>query len=129
MDVQEVETYFTSKPYTYEASFVRVNQVRKFPWIFEVTQAQYIVKNTDLQEGTFGLNFIFDNGADTGTRTEKVTIRASEEKAMTVDSSLKGVSKVTLNVIPPNKSIPQQRTVTKKVNVWNYIGRVVFRFR
>lgn len=128
-DVQEVETYFTSEPYTYEQSFVRVNQIRKFPWISEVTQAQYIVKNTDVKMGTFGLNFIFDNGTDTETKTKTVDILAGEEKAVTVDSPLKGKSTVTLNVIPPKKSVPQERTVTKKVNGWNYFGRFIFRFR
>lgn len=128
-EVQEVETYFTSEPYTYEQPLVRVSQIRKFPWIYEVTQAQYMVKNTDVKKGTFVLNFIFDNGAETETRTKTLAIVAGEEKAVTIDSPLKGESTVTLNVIPPNKSVPQERTVTKKVNVWNYIGRFVFRFR
>lgn len=128
-EVQEVETYFTHEPYTYEQSLVRVNQIRKFPWIYEVTQAQYIVKNTDAEKGTFVLNFIFDNGAETETKTKTVDILAGEKKAVTIDSSLKGESTATLNVIPPKKSIPQERTVTKKVNGWNYIGRFIFRFR
>lgn len=128
-EVQEVETYFTYEPYTYEQSLVRVNQTRNFPWIYEATQAQYIVKNTDSQKGMFVLNFIFDNGAETETKTKTVDILAGEKKAVTMDSSLKGESTVTLNVIPPKKSIPQERTVTKKVNAWNYIGRLVFRFR
>ena len=128
-DVQEVETYFTSEPYTYEQALIREDQVQKFLWFSEVTRVQYIVKNTDVKMGEFGLNFIFDNGTDIETRTETVAIRAGEEKAVTVDSPLKGVSKVTLNVIPPKKSIPQERTVTKKVNGWNYFGRFIFRFR
>jgi len=128
-EVEEVETYFTYEPYTYEKSLVRVNQIRKFPWIYEVTQAQYIVKNTDAEKGTFDLNFIFDNGAETETKTETVDILAGEEKAITIDSSLKGESTVTLNVIPPKKSIPHERTVTKKVKGWDYIGRVIFSFR
>ena len=51
------------------------------------------------------------------------------KKAVTEDSPLKGESTVTLNVIPPNKSVPHERTVTKKVNGWNYIGQFVFRFK
>lgn len=124
-EVQETETYFTSEPYTYQQSLVRVNQVRNFPWINEVTQAQYIVKNTDAQKGPFVLNFRFDNGAETETKTKTVDILAGEEKAVTIDSSLKGESKVTLNVIPPKKSIPQQRTVTKKLTGWDYIWRFI----
>lgn len=128
-DVEEVETYFTYEPYTYEQALVREDQVRKFPWFSEVTRVQYIVKNTDVKVGEFDLNFIFDNGTDIETRTETVAIRAGEEKAVTVDSPLKGVSKVSLNVIPPKKSIPQERIITKKVNGWDYIGRFVIRFR
>ena len=30
-EVQEVETYFTYEPYTYEQSLVRVNPTRNFP--------------------------------------------------------------------------------------------------
>ncbi|MFH1016463.1 MAG: hypothetical protein V1771_05635 [Chloroflexota bacterium] len=125
-DVPVVETYYTSQPYNYEQSFVRVNQVRNFPWINEVTQVQYMVKNTDTQKGTFLLNFIFDNGTDTGTKTSMVDILAGEQKAVSMDSPLNGESKVTLKVVPPNKSFPQQRTVTKKVNGWDYLGRSIF---
>jgi hypothetical protein len=129
VDVQETETYFTSEPYTYQQSLVRVNQVRNFPWIHEVTQAQYIIKNTDAQKGSFVLNFRFDNGGQTETKTETVDILAGEEKAVAIDSSLNGESKVTLNVIPPNKSITQQRTVTKKLTGWDYFGRFTPFFR
>jgi hypothetical protein len=132
VEVQEKEIYFTSEPYTYEQSLVRENQVWNFswifPWIHEVTQVQYMVKNTDTQKGTFVLNFIFDNGTEIDTRTKTVDILAGEEKAVTMDSSLSSKSTVTLNIIPPNKSIPQERTVTKKVSVWGYLGRSVFFF-
>lgn len=127
--IEITETSYTSEPYTYEQSLVRVNQVRKFPWIYEVTRAQYIIKNTDIEKGTFDLNFIFDNGVDTETSTKTVTILAGEEKAEAVDSPLKGESTITLNVIPPKKSIPQEHTVTKNVNAWHFLGRVIFRFR
>jgi len=128
-EVEEVETYFTSEPYTYEKSLIRENQVRNFPWINEVTRVQYMVKNTDAHEGTFNLNFIFDNGEETRTRTKTVDILAGEEKAVMIDSPLKGKSTVTLNVIPPNKSIPQERTVTKKVNVFDYLWQLIPLFK
>jgi hypothetical protein len=88
-----------------------------------------MVQNTDSQKGTFILNFIFDSGAETETKTKTVDILPGEKKAVTIDSSLKGESMVTLNVIPPKKSTLQERTVTRKVNAWNYIGRLVLRIR
>lgn len=125
-EVQEEETYITYKPYTYEQSVVRVQQVRKL-LIFQVTQAQYMVKNTDIQDGKFTLNFIFDNGTETKTSTKKVDILAGEKKAITVDSPLHGKSTITLNIVPPNKEISQERTVTKTVNGWDYVGRFIIR--
>ncbi len=121
-EVEEIETYFTSEPYTYEHSLVREEQTPKFLWFGGVTQVQFIVRNTDIREGTFVLNFVFDNGEITETKTETVRILAGEKRAVTMDSPLKGKSSVTLNIIPPNKSIPNERTVMKKVTVLDYIG-------
>ena len=84
-----------------------------------------MVKNTDVQDGKFTLNFIFDNETETKTSTEKVDILAGEEKAITADSPLHGKSTVTLNVVPPNKAVSQKRTVTKTVNGWDYAGRFI----
>ena len=39
-----------------------------------------------------------------------------------MDSTLSGKSSVILNVIPPNKSVPKERTVTKEVSVLDYLG-------
>ena len=119
--VEVTEISYTSEPYTYEQSLVRIDQIRKFPWIHEVTRAQYIIKNTDIKKGTFNLNFIFDNEIDTDTSTKSVDILAGEEKAITVDSPLKGESTVTINVIPPKKLIRHESTVTKNVTTWNWL--------
>ena len=127
-DVTVVEKYNTYQPYTYEQSLVRVRQVRNFPWIDEVTEGQFIVKNTDSQPGSFSLNFTFDNSVDTSTETTTIDILAGEQKAITMDSPLAGESKITLKVIPPNKQIPQQRNVTKKVSGWEYLGQAIFSF-
>ncbi len=121
-EVPEVETYYTREPYTYEQSFIRADQIRKFPWIHKVTRVQYIVKNTDVNEGEFVLNFVFDNGEETETTTAKVRILPGEKRSVQKDSPLKGESSATLNVIPPNRSIPQERTVMRKVTVLDYIG-------
>lgn len=119
------QTYYSSQPYTFQQSFVRVIQVRNFPWFWrEVTQAQYLIRNTDAQGGAFLLNFKFDNGTDVETKSVTVDILAGEEKAVSMDSSLSGESKAALTVVPPNKSIPQQRTVTIKHNGWYYLGRL-----
>jgi len=125
--VEITETTYTSEPYTYEQSLVRTTQIRKFPWINKITRVQYIIKNTDVRKGSFDLNFIFDNEVDTDTITKSVDILAGEEKAVTVDSHLKGESTVTLNVIPPKKLIPQKSTVTKNVTTWNWLVTYAFR--
>jgi len=129
-EIEEVETYYTTEPYSYEQELVREKQVRNFPFFWQkVTQIQYLVKNTDVKDGTFVLNFLFDNGTDSKTKTEKVTLLSGEEKAVTINSPLSGVSTVSLNVVPPNKLVPQQRTVKKTVNAWHYIPGLKFLFR
>ena len=119
-DVQETQTYLIYEPYTYEDTLIRSSQTRPFPWINEVTQAQYTVRNTDSKEGEFTLNFAFDNGAEIKTTTKTVGILAGEEKAVSANSPLPGKSTPTLNVIAPKKAIPQQRTITKQVHIWDY---------
>ncbi len=82
-----------------------------------------------MKDGTFVLNFLFDDGSDSKVKTEKVKILSGEEKAVTINSPLAGVSTVLLNVVPPNKSVLQQRTVKKTVNVWYYIPGLKLLFR
>jgi len=125
--VEITTTTYTFEPYTYQQSLIRTTQVRNFPWIKEVTQVQYIIKNTDVRNGSFDLNFVFNNGEDTDTITKSVDILAGEEKAVTVDSPLRGESTVTLNVIPPKKSIPQESTITKNVTTWSWLVTYAFR--
>lgn len=125
--VEVTEISYTSEPYTFEQSLVREDQIRKFPWIHEVTRAQYLIQNTDVKGGTFDINCIFDNEIDTATRTVSVDILAGEEKAVTVDSPLKDKSTVTLNVIPPKKTIPHETTVTKNVTTWAWLLSHAFR--
>ena len=59
--VEDTEISYTFEPYTFEQSLVREEQIRKFPWIHEVTRAQYLIKNTDINGGIFYINCIFDN--------------------------------------------------------------------
>lgn len=119
-DVEQNETYISYQPYTYEYSLVRTQQTRPFPWLHEVTQAQYKLRNEDAQEGQFILNVTFDNGVQSGTTTKKANILAGEGIIVTINSPLSGKSAPILNVIPPNKAVPMQRTVTKKVHIWDY---------
>lgn len=125
IDVEEVKTDIVYQSYSYEQSLIRERQIEKFifPWFAEVTQAQYMVKNTDAQKGTFVFNFIFDNGVETRTLTEKEDILAGENKAVTVDSPLRGKSTSRLNVIPPTRAMPEQRSIKKKVSAWEFLGR------
>ena len=122
-EIEEVETYYADEPYSYKQELVREKQVPNSPWLWqEVTQIQYLVKNTDVKDGTFALNFLFDDGSDSRTKTEKVTILSGAEKSVTMNSPLLYESTVSLNVIPPNKSVPHQRTVKRTVNTWQYFG-------
>jgi len=121
-EIEETETYFVSEPYTYEKELVNEIQRHKFLWFFEITQVQYSIKNTDSIKGRFVLNYIFDNGEKTATKTREVELLAGELAIDTMDSTLPGKSSVHLNVIPPNKSIPKERTVIKEVTVLDYLG-------
>jgi hypothetical protein len=125
--VPEDEIYYTYTAFSYSQKFIRENQVRTFPWIHDETEVQYKITNTDLNHGTFLLNFTFDNGSQTKTKTVKVDIMAGEEKAVTINSHLAGISAVTLNVIPPNYANPQHRTIYKTAHVWSYLWDLVFR--
>ena len=116
------ETRYTTEPYTYEQEFIREKQVINWPWFWQkVTQVQYSVKNTDTDEGAFVLNFFFDNGTDSDMKTKKVKLMAGEGDVVKINSSLSGVSEVSLEVAPPFRSVPQQVTVKKTVNAWYYI--------
>ena len=105
-------------------------QVTNWPWFWQnVTQVQYLVKNTDVAEGTFNLNFLFDDGINSRTKTKELRILPGEEKAVTMNSPLPDVSAVSLNVVSPTKSVLKQRTVKKKVNAWYYLPGLKFLFR
>jgi hypothetical protein len=117
-------TYSTSEPFSFQQSYIRSTQVKNFPWIHDSTQAQFFVKNTDTQEGSFTLNYKFDNGSKTETKTKKVKILAGEEKAVSLDSTLRGKSSVILDVIPPSKLVVHQGTKTIKHSGWYYLRRL-----
>jgi hypothetical protein len=125
-EVEEVETHYTREPLTYEQTFARESQVRRFcfPWFCDKTQVQYGLRNTDDSLGEFPVNFIFDNGSDRATKTETTTIIAGEEVAVTVVSPLKGQSGFTINVIPPAKRVSHEWTVTKKVSTLSKLGEL-----
>ena len=128
-EIDVVEPYYTSEPYQYEQTLVREKQVIDWPRFWQTaTQGQYLVKNNESIDGIFTLNFVFDNGADSKTKTKKVEILAGEEKAVTMKSTLAGLSTITLNVVPPNKSELQDRTVKKTVSTWYYLPGLKFLF-
>ncbi len=111
-EIDVEETYYIQEPYSYEQELVREKQVPNTPFFWwEVTQVQHLVKNNDMKEGTFVLNYLFDDGVNTKTKTKKVIILSGEEIAETMNSHLFGVSTVSLNIVPPNNTVPQQRPV------------------
>ena len=127
--IDVVEPYYTSEPYHYELTLVRQQQVTKPPWFWQTaTQAQYLVKNTEDRDGSFTLNFLFDDGTNTRTKTMKVEILAGEERAVTITSPFAGESTISLSVVPPNKSELQYRTVKKTVSAWYYLPGLKFLF-
>lgn len=112
--VDEVETYYTVEPVTYEKTIASESQVSR--WIFwNATEIQYLIKNTDDVDGIFTLNFIFKNEGDVKTSTKRMEILAGAQEAITVTSPLNGVSTIILNIIPSSKSIPHTRIVTREV--------------
>jgi len=129
-EIEVVETYYAEEPYSYEQELVREKQVTNWPWFWQdCTQVQYLVKNTDVAEGTFNLYFLFDDGINSRTKAKEVTIFPGEKKAVTMNSPLPDVSTVSLNVVPPNKSVAKQRTVKKTVNTWYYLPGLKFLFK
>ena len=55
-----------------------VEAVPNLPWFGQdVTQVQYLVKNTDVQERVFVLNFLFYNGINSETKIETVKLLPS----------------------------------------------------
>lgn len=126
-EIEVDEPYYTSEPYNYEQTLVREKQVIRWPWFWQTTtQGQYLVNNNEGIDGIFTLNFLFDNGTNSKTETKKVEILAGEEKAVSIESPLAGVSTISLNVVPPNKSELQYRTVKKKVTTWQYLSGLMF---
>jgi hypothetical protein len=125
-DEAYTDTYYTYEPYIYELTFVRESQVgTSFLGLKEVTQVQYFVKNNESIDGEFVLNFNFDNGTKTDTKTIEVTILKGEKKAVTMNSPLSGKSTFTLNVTPPKKAVLHQEPKTKKITGWEALWRLM----
>ena len=117
-EVEQAETYYISEPLTYEETFLRASQVNRFcfPWLCAKTEVQYGIKNTDSDVGQFVITFIFDTGKDRATENVPQTIASGEEMTVSQTSPFRGVSEFSVDVSPPSKLVPHQRTVTKSVN-------------
>lgn len=128
-EIEVEESYYTTEPHQYQQTLVRERQVIDWPRFWRsVTEAQYLIKNTENTDGTFTLNFLFDNGTDTKTKTQRVRILAGEERAVKMKSTLAGQSTISLNVVPPNRSEVQYRSVKKMVSTWYYLPGLKFLF-
>lgn len=120
---EETVTRLTEVTYTYEQKLEYENQVDQIPWFWnQVTQTQHIITNTYTKDGTFTLNYRFDNGSETKTKTNKVKFLAGETISCTMRSPLSGTSNVTLNVIPPMRVVPVQETISKNASLLEIIG-------
>lgn len=123
-EIEETETYYTSEPFTYEKTVERQSQVSKFclPRIIcSYTRVHQGIKNTDALHWTFSINVNFDDGTDIVTKTVSGVVLSGEEKIFRVDSPLRGQSEPSVNVIPAMRSVPQERTVKKRVRAWDYL--------
>jgi len=125
-EIEEEEIYYTQESYLHEEQPQDEKQVTKWPLPWQnATQVQYSVTNTDVREGTFLYKFYFDNGEELKSKKVEVNLLAGESEIITVDSPLAGISTVKLEVVPPYKSVPHTRTVTKKVNIWQYLPKLL----
>jgi len=123
--IEEVVTRYTTEPYTFEQQLLHEKQAPQIPWFWnEVTQTQYKVTNTDISDGTFTINYFFDNGSESKTKTNRVKILAGEAKSLTMNSPLTGTSNVSLNIVPPYRTVPKQEIITRNVNIWHFIGNL-----
>ena len=124
--VEQMETYFTREPLTYEETFVRASQVRPFcfPWFCDKTQVQYGIKNTDNGVGVFTVTFAFDNGTDRGTENASVEVQSGAEMTISQNSPLSGISEYSVDVTPPSKLVSHQRTVTKRVHTLSQLSEL-----
>ena len=127
-EVEEIEIYYADEPITFEKTLENETQIPQ--WIFwDATEVQYTIKNTDVIDGVFTLNFVFRNDKDIESTTKRITILSGAQEAITEVSPLFGVSHVTLNVIPSTKSVPHERVITKKITTWDKLRELRSIFR
>ena len=69
----------------------------------------------------FILNYFFDNGTDSDMKTRKIKLMAGEGDVVKINSPFTGVSEISLEVVPPFRTVLQQVMVKKKVNAWYYL--------
>jgi len=123
--IQVTETYFTSEPFSYERTGPPRLVYKTILFVFRVTEAHQSIKNTDTRIGTFNLNFVFDNGIEKESITKSVDLLPGEEKEVIANVRVSGQVNVEVNVIPPNKFVPEEKVVEKKVNAWSFIGSMI----
>ena len=128
IDEEEIiVTYETNEPLTYETENISERQVTR--WLFwEATERQYTVSNTDIIDGKFTLNYVFQNENEIKTKTKKINIIAGTKEAIKIVSPLYGVSKIQLNVVPPNKVVSHKTTEIKIIKLWDRVWDLIWIF-
>lgn len=124
--IQVDVTHLTAEYYSFDQELIRERQVRPFPWFWEETQVQYLITNHDLDDGKFTINYLFDNGSDSRTRSKKVNVPAGERVTVTINSPLPGKSDVSVNIVPPYRIKATQETITKNVSVWHFCNPLLW---
>ncbi len=122
--IQEEVTKYTPVPFSCNQTLIDEKQVHSFLWFGNVTQFTYLIKNNELEDGKFTLNYIFSNGSESNTSSDRVKILAGEVKSVTKKSPISGKSTVFLNIVPPYKTLATIETITKNVNVWHFLNPI-----
>lgn len=93
--------------------------------ICTVIEAHQSIKNTDNLTGIFYLNFVFNNSIEKKSVTESVGLLPGEEKEVFTDVPFPDQVDAVVNVIPPKKSVPEKKVITKNVSAWSILGSVI----
>jgi hypothetical protein len=80
------------EPYSFERTSPPKVIHKNLLFFIPLAEGHQSIKNTDNSEGTFYLNFIFDNGVDRRTTREEVTLAPTEEQVVTSTVLLSGMT-------------------------------------
>jgi len=115
-----LQTIYDSQDLTYQTVQDINIQKEKVVYLIPHTVATIFIKNTDQIGGEFTVNFFVKSGNDITLTPQKIELLPGEAKQFSIEVWWKEVDDITYKVIPPEKLIPRQETVTKQscVNIF-----------